>query len=82
MLNKSRLAWPGDTFTLFTAGAYSGDFASLDLPGLPAGEQWVTDDLSAGQLSVTPEPAALGMVGLFASVGLLRRRRSGSSTVA
>jgi len=44
----------GDTLTLFSAPAYSGRFASLSLPTLPAGLAWVTSNLTVnGTLSIT-----------------------------
>jgi autotransporter-associated beta strand protein len=43
----------GDSFKLFTAGSYSGAFASVSLPPLAAGLAWSTNTLnSAGQISV------------------------------
>ena len=44
----------GDTFTLFTAGTYSGSFASLNLPALGAGLTWDKSSLSVnGTLRVS-----------------------------
>lgn len=43
----------GDTFKLFAAASYSGTFNSVQLPPLPFGLKWDTDNLnSAGTISV------------------------------
>ena len=43
----------GESFTLFNAAGYAGRFASLVLPGLPAGLGWNTNGLAtSGTLSV------------------------------
>jgi fibronectin-binding autotransporter adhesin len=38
----------GDTFKLFDAASYSGSFASVQLPSLPAGLAWNTNALNSG----------------------------------
>jgi autotransporter-associated beta strand protein len=50
----------GDSFTLFTAGSYTGSFANITLPELAAGLQWNSASLAVnGSISVTREmPAA------------------------
>ncbi|MGH7940209.1 MAG: family 16 glycosylhydrolase [Limisphaerales bacterium] len=42
----------GDTFTLFTAGSFSGDFSTFTLPQLGTGLEWNTNALANGVLSV------------------------------
>jgi hypothetical protein len=43
----------GDTFKLFNAGSYNGAFASVQLPPLPFGLAWSTNDLNtSGVISV------------------------------
>lgn len=45
---------PGDSFKFFSAPAYSGTFANLELPSLPPGLAWNTSMLNvSGTLSVT-----------------------------
>jgi rhamnogalacturonan endolyase len=48
----------GDSFQLFTAGSFSGNFAAVTLPSLGAGLFWNTNQLaSQGWLSIgSPEP--------------------------
>lgn len=44
----------GEVFTLFTAGTFSGAFDTLNLPTLPDGLEWNTDDLAtSGTLSIS-----------------------------
>jgi autotransporter-associated beta strand protein len=43
----------GDTFALFAAAGYSGAFAGVTLPPLPAGLFWNTNSLASGVISVT-----------------------------
>jgi autotransporter-associated beta strand protein len=50
----------GDTFTLFSASAYSGTFTSLTLPTLSAGLAWDTTMLAQnGTLSVATVPSVV-----------------------
>ncbi len=57
----------GDTFTLFQAQAYSGSFANLILPALPAGWTWDTSQLTINgsiqvvSAAVTPPPIITGL---------------------
>jgi len=53
----------GDTFTLFTAPAISGGFASVNLPPLPPGLKWVNNLGVDGTLAVAPldPPAFTGI---------------------
>jgi autotransporter-associated beta strand protein len=47
----------GDSFKLFNAGSYSGAFANVQLPPLPAGLAWNTSALNTGGiLSVVVKP--------------------------
>lgn len=44
----------GDSFSLFNAGGYSGQFATLNLPALPSGLFWDTSGLTInGSIAVT-----------------------------
>ena len=55
-LNVTNLAGtlaPGDTFTLFAASSYAGNFATFNLPALAAGLSWNTSKLTVnGSISV------------------------------
>ncbi|HUA66228.1 MAG TPA: hypothetical protein VME24_10295, partial [Alphaproteobacteria bacterium] len=42
----------GDTFTLFTAGRFTGNFSTVSLPSLGPGLAWNTNSLTNGVLSV------------------------------
>jgi hypothetical protein len=42
----------GNTFTLFTAGTFTGHFSVTNLPVLPGGLAWDTSNLGGGILSV------------------------------
>ena len=42
----------GDTFTLFTAGSFAGNFSTFTLPSLGPGLAWNTNGLTNGILSV------------------------------
>jgi autotransporter-associated beta strand protein len=66
----------GDTFDLFDAGSFLGNFTDINLPGLPGGLAWSTDQLATeGEITVVPEPGAVGMLlgGLGVLVGVRRR---------
>ena len=56
----------GDSFTLFEAGTFVGEFSNLDLPELESGLDWNTSALSNGILSVcatlSNEPVAVELV--------------------
>jgi len=61
---------PGDTFTLFSATTFTGGFATLDLPALPAGMDWNTSNLTVngtisviGTQTITFEPMPAKTVG-------------------
>ena len=57
-----------------------GTFENYDLPALPEGLFWNTDDLfTTGVLSITvvPEPSKIGLIGL-AVIGMCLRRRRGA----
>lgn len=61
----------GNSFKLFNAASYSGAFATLTLPALPAGLNWYTNNLAVnGTLSVSnnslPAPWTSGKVGTSA----------------
>jgi len=44
----------GDTFTLFSASAYAGTFTNLNLPAMPVGLVWSTNNLATnGTISIT-----------------------------
>lgn len=74
----------GTSFTLFNAGAFSGDtFETLNLPVLTDGLTWNSSQLlTLGTLSVTgsaiPEPGTWALIagGCGLIVALLRRRRA------
>jgi fibronectin-binding autotransporter adhesin len=59
----------GDTFQLFNAGGYSGTFANVILPSLPAGLAWNTSSLNtAGSVSITLNTAPfIGAISVSAS---------------
>jgi hypothetical protein len=68
----------GDQFPIMDTSPELGNlgtFATLDLPPLPAGEQWDTSQLyTTGVLSVVvPEPAGLGIF-VFGLIAIGRRR--------
>ena len=65
--NPSNAVWTHESLT-FVANAASGTFTFLNTS--PAGDNTVDID----QVSITPEPASLGLLG-FGAVGLLARRR-------
>jgi autotransporter-associated beta strand protein len=51
----------GDTFNLFSAGVYSGSFASISLPKLASNLNWITSQLAkSGKLSVAGAPVLEG----------------------
>ncbi len=68
----------GDTFNLFDAGAFTGSFATVNLPTLSSAYAWDTGSLStAGIITVVPEPGSISA--LLGGLGLLlglRRRKS------
>lgn len=72
------------TIDLIQAGSFTGSFDSSELPALPDGMSWDTSDLNIGQVSITPEPSSLALIGLLgAGIFTLRRRRKlGRSSVA
>ena len=64
----------GNEFDLFD-GMISGQFDTLDLPGLAEGLNWDTTSLyTDGVLVVVPEPATLSLLAL-GGLAVLRRRR-------
>jgi hypothetical protein len=68
----------GAAFNLFDAGAFSGTFASLNLPTLSGGLQWDTSTLyTAGVLSVSaiPEPSTYAALAGLAALGLAAWKR-------
>jgi autotransporter-associated beta strand protein len=50
---------PGQSFRLFNAGSYAGNFSTLTLPPLSDGLTWDTNGLSNGILTVVGPPEAL-----------------------
>ncbi len=64
----------GDTFDLFDAGAFAGDFDSISAPALAGGNAWDFSALkTTGSVTVVPEP---GIGALLASaLGFLGMRR-------
>ncbi len=65
------------TFNLFDFTSSSGEFTSVNLPSLAGqpGYSWDTSALyTAGTITVIPEPATVGMIGLVGAMALLRRR--------
>lgn len=66
----------GDVFHLFD-GTISGQFSSVNLPGLDTGLSWNTSSLySSGDISVTPEPATVSLLTLGGLAMLIRRRKT------
>ena len=73
----SGLYTPNQTFNLFDFTSQSGTFSSVSLPSLSGqpGYSWDTSALyTAGTITVIPEPATVGLIGLFGAMALLRRR--------
>jgi fibronectin-binding autotransporter adhesin len=54
----------GDSFTLFNAGSYTGNFSATNLPALPSGLAWSNDVANSGTISVismsVPAPPTIG----------------------
>lgn len=69
---------------LIQAGSFTGSFDSSELPALPDGMSWDTSNLNIGQVSITPEPSSLALIGLLGAgiFTLQRRRKLGRSSVA
>ncbi len=56
----------GDSFTLFNAGHYAGNFARLNLPPLAPGLGWSSNSLNtAGVLMVVVQPAVISSATIF-----------------
>jgi len=57
---------PGDSFKLFNAGSYAGNFAAVVLPPLNAGLAWNTNGLTGGVLSIisVAPPETIDITGL------------------
>jgi hypothetical protein len=67
---------PGSAFRMFSMSSISGVFASLSLPGLPAGYSWDVSSLySAGTIGVVPSPGTLALSALAAALLWGRPRR-------
>ncbi len=66
----------GDTFDLFNFASQSGTFGTVNLPDISGqGYSWDQSALyTAGTITVIPEPATVGMIGLVGAMALLRRR--------
>lgn len=64
---------------VFTGGAYSAAFSynGVGIWQAVDGGQTFVFDQSTGELSVVPEPGALGLAGVLLGMGLVRRRRAG-----
>jgi len=63
----------GDAFDILDFAGLTGQFGTINLPALPAGLSWATDDLYRnGTIRVIPEPATLS---LLAPALLLRLTR-------
>ena len=74
----------GDSFTLFTAGTFSGNFATLNLPPLSPGLVWNTSSLAVnGTLAVAANAAApliwSGAVNGVWDIGLTTNWSNGST---
>ncbi|MDB6070115.1 MAG: Autotransporter-associated beta strand repeat protein, partial [Verrucomicrobiales bacterium] len=67
---------PGDTWNLFDASSFAGNFSSVNLPGSPS--DWDISNLStAGTITFVPEPAGTALaLGGLALLGARRRRRA------
>ena len=65
----------GASFQVFSADAVSGSLERISLPALNEGLNWDVSGISAGQLSVVPEPSGVLML-ILGGLGLsvLRRR--------
>jgi autotransporter-associated beta strand protein len=75
---------PSDTFTLFSAGSYTGSFATITLPALGAGLSWNTSQLAvngtifvAGLPAVTASPASTNLV--YGNSAVLTASASGAT---
>jgi hypothetical protein len=65
----------GNSFDILDWGHLNGTFDIIDLPALNPGLMWNTSALyTSGQLSVTPEPATICLLGL-GGLAMLRRKR-------
>ncbi len=66
----------GDTFDLFNFASQSGTFGTVNLPDISGqGYSWDQSALyTAGTITVIPEPATVGLLGLVGAMALLRRR--------
>jgi hypothetical protein len=58
----------------------TGTFTTVDLPPLPAGEQWDTSDLyTTGVISVVPEPVSFATIAIGLAALSQRRRAKGKN---
>jgi autotransporter-associated beta strand protein len=65
----------GDSFNLFDAASFAGDFAAVTLPSLAPGLVWDNDLTTDGTITVVPEPAvAVCLLGGLAMLAVRRRR--------
>ena len=66
----------GDAFDVLAFGGSAGEFKELLLPSLSDGLAWDVSSLySNGSLSVVPEPASWGLLGVMIAFGVAANRR-------
>lgn len=63
----------GQSFNLFDASSFSGNFTTVNLPALTGDLTWMNTLALNGNLAIVPEPSSLAL-GII-SIGLLGRRR-------
>jgi fibronectin-binding autotransporter adhesin len=77
-LNLSNLAGAfsyGQTYDLFDASTFGGDFSAINWPAGTTVANWVNDLDNTGSIIFVPEPGTTGLLALVLA-GLARRRRA------